>query len=407
MTSKVAAPETDFVVPGGFRWAGVPAGIKYKDRRDLGLCVADGGACPTAAVFTQNRFAAAPVLVSRQNLKAGGNRASGIVVNAGCANAATGDEGMSSARTMAEQGAAASGKEDGNFLVCSTGTIGVQLPMERISGGIEAASKVAASTRQAFMDFATSILTTDTRHKIASAEIVVEDKRARILACAKGSGMMQPKMATMLAFVFTDVVVDSSVLQQSLSRAIEHSLNCMTVDGDTSTNDTTFLMASGASGLALTEAKAQAAFDSALLQVLQSISKQLARDGEGASKLIEIEVKGAPDFLSARNAALTIGNSPLVKTAIYGRDANWGRIAMALGNTGLSFQVEDVSIRLGDLELFRRGAPLPLDEEAALKVLAEEFVRIEVEVGAGNGSATIWTCDLTEKYIEINGSYRT
>jgi glutamate N-acetyltransferase/amino-acid N-acetyltransferase len=405
MTSKVALPETNYPVPAGFRWGAVYAGIKYKNRNDVGICAVEQGSCSAAAVFTQNSFAAAPVLVSREILAHGGGQIGGVVVNAGCANAATGEEGLRNARTMAER--AATSCKGSPFLVCSTGTIGVQLPMEKVERAIGEVAKSAATGALAFAEFARCILTTDTREKIASAVVELGGKQVTILGCAKGSGMMQPKMATMLAYVFTDAAAQPGVLQQMLSEANEHSLNCMTIDGDTSTNDTAILMASGASGVDVTAGQARDKFAKALLKVLQSIARQLARDGEGASKLIEVQVSGTDSFLSARQAALMVANSPLVKTAIYGRDANWGRIAMALGNAGLKFRVEDVSIRLGSLDLFRQGAPLPLDEAAALKVLEEEFVRIEVELGPGPGAATVWTCDLTEKYIEINGSYRT
>jgi glutamate N-acetyltransferase/amino-acid N-acetyltransferase len=398
-------PETHYAVPAGFRWAAVDASIKYKNRNDVGICAAENSNCAAAAVFTQNTFAAAPVFVSREILQQAAGHIGGVVVNAGCANAATGEEGLHNARRMAELAESACGS--GAFLVCSTGTIGVQLPMPRVEAAIQQAATAAQPGSAAFAEFARCILTTDTREKIASARLDLGGDQVTILACAKGSGMMQPKMATMLAYVFTDAVAEPGALQQMLSATVEHSLNCMTIDGDTSTNDTTIVMASGASGVDVSAGEARAQFESALLQVLQSIARQLARDGEGASKLIEVQVNGTADFLSARHAALVVANSPLVKTAIYGRDANWGRIAMAIGNAGLHFRVQDVSIRMGALELFNRGTPMPLDEAAALKILEEEFIRIEIELGSGPGIATVWTCDLTEKYIEINGSYRT
>lgn len=408
MSSNIPTSETDFALPTGLRWSGVRAGIKYKDRLDVGLCVAEAGPCSTAAVFTRNAFAAAPVLVSRELLAKSMGRARGVVVNAGCANAATGEEGMRNAWRMAEiaTNACEGRAEEAEFLVCSTGTIGVQLPMTIMERAIKSAAKSADASKVGFSDFANSILTTDTRQKIASKVVHTPGGDIRLIGCAKGSGMMQPRMATMLAYVFTDAEIEPGLLQEYLSSAIERSLNCVTVDGDTSTNDTAIVMASGASGSRV-ERKNGDEFQMALLEVLQSLSRQLARDGEGASKLIEVEVSGAPDYQAAKRAALTVANSPLVKTAIYGRDANWGRIAMALGNAEVPFRVQDVTIRLGGLELFRQGAPMPMDEEAALKVLSGEFVRVEAIIGTGNGFATVWTCDFTEKYIEINGSYRT
>ncbi|MGI8905655.1 MAG: bifunctional glutamate N-acetyltransferase/amino-acid acetyltransferase ArgJ [Candidatus Sumerlaeaceae bacterium] len=407
MTTTFPSSETSFVIPAGFRWAGIPAGIKYKDRRDFGICIADKR-CATAAVFTQNQFAAAPVQLSRQVLERSVGFAQGIVVNSGCANAATGKEGLQNARGMAAFAAAAFGLDSTTpLLVCSTGTIGTQLPMPAIHAAVDKTVAAASASATAFMDFATSILTTDTCHKIASTSFQLDGQEVRILACAKGSGMMQPKMATMLAFLFTDAQMDPIALQECLSHANERSLNCVTVDGDTSTNDTAILMASGSSGADTSRSHAREMFSEALLQVLQSVSKQLARDGEGASKLIEVEVRGAHDFISARSCALAVANSPLVKTAVYGRDANWGRIAMAIGNANVPFQVDNVTISLGDLVLFQAGAPLPFDEAEALAILTEDFVRINVELGTGAEGATVWTCDLTERYIEINGSYRT
>lgn len=402
MASKVALPEMDFEIPSGFVWGATEGGIKYSGRLDVTVLLAEKGPCPAAAVFTQNTFCAAPVAVSRELLQQSNGMISGCVVNSGCANAATGEEGLRNARKMA----AAVG--DGSMIVCSTGTIGVQLPMERLMPAIERAASSAGASRETFLSFAKAILTTDTREKIAFAKFDHEGKTVRVLGCAKGSGMMQPNMATMLAYVMTDAEVDQTLLQKLFREINERTLNCVTVDGDTSTNDTACILASGASTVAVTEGgPGYSAFEKALGDVMQSLSRQLARDGEGATKLIEVEVQGAPDFLSARTAAFAVANSPLVKTAVYGRDANWGRIAMALGKSGVSFDPVKVDIRLGDLLLFERGTPLPLDEDAALKVLSDEFVRLEANLHNGSGAATVWTCDLTEKYIEINGSYRT
>lgn len=396
-------PETVSETPRGFRWGSAAAGIKYPDRRDVAV-VFSMEPCTAAGVFTRNTFAAAPVAVCRE-LLGKGSAISGVVVNSGSANAATGLEGMENARRMA-----AAPREElgtpGDFLVCSTGTIGVQLPMERLLPGIREACKSAGPGIEAFDGFSRAILTTDTRPKVASATLSVNGHEVRILACAKGAGMMQPNMATMLAYVTTDACLEPSLLHEIFSRVCDRSLNCVTVDGDTSTNDTAVILASGAGG-AVIDADTSDDFEMALLKVMQSLARQLARDGEGASKLIEVEVRGAQDFLSARAAAFKVANSPLVKTAIYGRDANWGRIAMALGNAGLSFSPDHVTIRLGELELFKDGAPVPFDEEAALQVLGREFIRIEAHLGQDTGAATVWTCDLTEKYIEINGSYRT
>lgn len=398
-------------LPQGFRWSAAAAEIRYTGRNDLTLLVADQPAA-AAAVFTRNTFAAPPVHLSRQILRACGGRLRGVITNSGCANAATGEQGLANARAMAEGAARAAGlppEAPGSaFLVCSTGTIGVQLPMEKIEAALPGAVAALANTPEAFHAFARGILTTDLVEKTAAASFTVDGKAVRIVGCAKGSGMIHPQMATMLAYVATDADVEPDHLQKLFSEAIERSINCVTVDGDTSTNDTAILLASGASGVPVRPGTpVEEQFQAALLSVLRSLARQLARDGEGATRLIEIEVSGAPDFFAARRVGLMIGNSPLVKTAVYGRDANWGRIAMAAGNSGVAFDPSRVTIRLGPLTLFADGAPLPLDEEAALAVLSQETVRIKVDLAAGPASATVWTCDLTEKYIEINGSYRT
>ena len=405
----LACAEMDYELPSGFRFAAAAAGIRKTGRLDVGMICADHP-CSAAAVFTVNRFCAAPVKVSRELLDTACGVAAGVVANSGCANAATGDSGMHNARRMAETAAGACNHAAATapFLVCSTGVIGVQLPMDRITNGTVEASARLAPTREAFHDFARSILTTDTREKIAWSKFDIAGRTVRIVMCAKGSGMIHPRMATLLAFVATDAAVAPPLLRTIFADAAERSLNCMTVDGDTSTNDTAIILASGQSGVEITEGSPdRMLFQQHLLKVMQSVTRQLARDGEGATKLIEITVTGAGSFPQARQAALAVANSPLVKTAVYGRDANWGRIACALGNSGVAFDPLKVCIRIGPLVLFREGTPLPLDEEAALRVLSEELVAIQADLGGPEGSATVWTCDLTEKYIEINGAYRT
>lgn len=395
-----------FDVPAGFSFAGVAAGIKYANRADLGLMVSDTP-CTAAAVFTQNRFCAAPVTFCREVLAAGNGRVAGIVVNAGCANAATGPAGLANARAMAALPPAATGR-DGAFLVCSTGTIGVQLPMDRIAKGVDAAAAALAPTAEGFTDFATAIMTTDTRRKTAAASLAVDGGTVRMVACAKGSGMIHPDMATLLAFVACDARVAPDVLDRAFRHAVDRSLNCMTVDGDTSTNDTALILANGRGGVGIAAGSpAEAAFTAALTELLQDIARQLARDGEGATKLVEVRVTGAPDFAAARRVGRAIANSNLVKTAIYGRDANWGRIVCAAGYSGVPVDTDRVRLTMGGIPLFEAGAPVPFSEERALEVLSGETVAIHIDLGLGGEEATVWTCDLTEKYIEINGSYRT
>lgn len=393
-------------IPKGFRWGTAAAKIKRAGRDDIAILYADEPVS-TAAVFTQNRFCAAPVALCREVLEAGGGKTQGVIANSGNANAATGEPGLANARAMTVAARAATNSQ-GRFLVCSTGTIGVQLPMERVAPGIEAAAAQCEATADAFEKFAKAILTTDTVEKMASAEFSLGNKSARIAGCAKGSGMMHPNMATLLAFIMTDVDISPALLDECLRGANEKSLNCITIDGDTSTNDTAILFASGKSGLSVIKgSESQRLFEEHLLAVMQSLAKQLARDGEGATKLIEIHVQRAASFEQARQAGLAIGNSNLVKTAIYGRDANWGRIVCALGYSGVPIDPDKVSVQLGDLMLYNEGAPLALDEDRALEILSQDVVIIEVALGLGDESATVWSCDLTEKYIEINGSYRT
>ncbi len=396
----------DIALPAGFRFGIYEAGIKYPNRKDVGLLVADSPAS-CAAVFTRNLFSAAPVVFSRDTLHSSAGIVSGVVVNSGCANAATGDMGMANTEKMASLAASATGSA-APVLVCSTGTIGVQLPMDKLESAIPGAASALGSTARDFIDFSDAILTTDTVRKIASSTFSVDGKSITVTGCAKGSGMMHPNMATMLAFIVTDAGIESPLLHQVFSRLIDRTINCVTVDGDTSTNDTAIILASGVSGVNITsESPAFHPFENALSDVLTDLSRQLARDGEGATHLVTVNVKGAPTFTEARQAAMAVANSPLVKTAIYGRDANWGRIACALGYSGVSFDSSKTDITLGSLPLMVNGTPLALDEDKAMQILSEDEVTITADLKAGGEQATVWTCDLTEKYIEINGSYRT
>lgn len=397
------------LLPRGFLWAAAEAGIRYVGRPDL--AVIDGGpACRAAAVFTQNAFAAAPVVVSRQILHRSGGHIRGVVVNAGCANAATGPQGLTDAQLMAETTATTLGSTGSlDVLVCSTGTIGVRLPMEKVLPAIARACADLANDRESFLNVARAILTTDTRPKYAARELIVDGNPVRLLGCAKGSGMIYPRMATLLAFIATDARLAPPDLQLCFGQAIERTLNCLTVDGDTSTNDSAIILANGASGVEFSRATPEKfeIFTSSLRDLLESLTIQLARDGEGATKLVEIEVVDARSFEEARRVALAIANSNLVKTAIHGRDANWGRIACAIGNAGVTIEPERVRIGLGELVLFERGGPVAFSEERAQVLLSEENVRIRVELGLGHAAAKAWTCDLSAKYIEINGAYRT
>ncbi len=396
----------EITVPEGFQFGTAAAHIKYPDRKDVGFIVSNNPAS-CGAVFTQNRFCAAPVVFSRDMMESSAGIISGVIVNSGCANAATGEQGMDHAAQMAHLASEAIG-HGGAFLVCSTGTIGVQLPMEKIEAGIQTAADMRGETSAEFVAFAESIMTTDTVRKVAGASIEFNGQKATIAGCAKGSGMIHPNMATLLAFVITDVAIDPYLLQQVFARVNDRTLNCITVDGDTSTNDTAIILANGAAGLQVDEdSEVLVRFEAALLEVMTDLAQQLARDGEGATHLVEITVDSARSFEEGRQAAMAVAKSPLVKTAIYGKDANWGRIACALGYSGVEFDAAKVDIALGDLRLMENGTPVDFSEERALEILGEEKIIITADLKQGKESATVWTCDFTEKYIEINGAYRT
>lgn len=408
MTIQLPFDFATLPIPSGFRWGTAQAAIKTQGRPDVGILTSDVP-CAAAATFTQNAFAAAPVHYSKANLAQTKAQMQCVVVNSGCANAATGEQGFSNAVLMADLTAKTIGCHTEQVFVCSTGTIGVQLPMDKMTIGINAASKDLGHDVSHFEAFARAIMTTDTVPKAAGLAVTMHDGREiKLLGCCKGSGMIHPMMATMLGYVVTDAAIDPQFLQEMFSRCVERSFNCVTVDGDTSTNDTAIILASGASQCHINHGTADALiFEQALLDVMQSLGKQMARDGEGATKLIEIQVQKARSFEEARVIGHQIANSPLVKTAIYGHDANWGRIACAVGNAPIDVDSSLVNIKLGNIELLASGQPVPFDEALALEVLKQDTVIINVTLGLGTKEATVWTCDFTEKYIEINGCYRT
>jgi glutamate N-acetyltransferase/amino-acid N-acetyltransferase len=393
----------EFEVPKGFLFGASEGAIKKPGRLDVAVLFGEEGkSLSLGVVFTKNRFAAAPVQVCRELLAKTGGRVGGLVVNSGCANAVTGDRGLADARTMA-------GLLEGerSALVCSTGTIGVPLPMDRLVPAVARAKSAAGKSPSHFLNLADAILTTDTRRKVAYKKL---RQGTRILGCAKGAGMIAPDMATLLCFVVTDANIDGTLLQELTSSAVSKTLNCLTVDGDTSTNDTCAVFASGAVGPELSAAADDPAvreFAEGLEEVLRHLTIQLAADGEGATTVVEVRVRGAVSEAEARRAAMEVANSPLVKTAVHGRDANWGRIAMALGNSGASFDPAEVSIRVGPLLLLKRGIPQPFDETEALNVLKTPYLMIDCEIGVGQGECVVWTCDFSKDYVEINGAYRT
>jgi glutamate N-acetyltransferase/amino-acid N-acetyltransferase len=389
--------------PQGFRAAGVAAGIKPSGGLDVALIVSDRPAT-AAAVFTTNRVCAAPVIVSREHLQDG--RARVVAVNAGNANAVTGSRGMDDARRMAQVAAEAAGVPVDEVIVASTGVIGRFLPMERVESGLRAAGRELSA--QGDGQAARAIMTTDTRPKEVAVEIAVEGRPIRIGGMCKGSGMIAPNMATMLAFLTTDAEVWPEVLQPALLAATERTFNCVTVDGDCSTNDTLAILANGASGVRVAPGSpAHAAFCEGLLHVCTHLAKELARDGEGATKLVEIEVRGAPTTVEARQVGLSIANSPLVKTALFGNDPNWGRILCAAGYSGVSVDPARIALTLCGVPLLRDGAPVPFDEATTSQAMKAPQVRVELDLGLGEQSSTVWTCDMSYDYVRINAEYTT
>lgn len=391
-------------LPRGFVASGIRAGIRKK-RPDLGLIVAEDGAT-AAAVFTQNRFQAAPVVLSKESLRKTRGHLRAVVVNAGCANAVTGKEGMNAARRVRERAAELLKCSQDEVFLASTGVIGVVLPDKKVrealpdavyrlsSGGIDALSH--------------AILTTDVGPKVVQATFLAGGRRGRIVGVAKGAGMIHPNMATMLAFVMTDAVASPDFLQQSLKEAVEGSFNSISVDGDTSTNDTVLLMASGKLGSEELEDGADAAaFRKALNQVCRTLSWMIVRDGEGATRVMELEVRGARSNRDAELAAHAVATSPLVKTALSNGDPNWGRIIAALGRSGARFPVKRVSLKVGPLLLVDGGAPVPYREKEAAKIFSRERVPMLIELGSGPGTSRILFCDLGHDYVSLNADYRS
>lgn len=405
----------------GFAAAGIHAGFRQNPNRyDLALVVADD-VCPVAGVFTQNVFCAAPVKRNRRVLSHHpGNPAEAygcvkaVIVNSGIANAATGKAGDEAAQAEGDMVSQALGCAPDEVLVCSTGVIGVQLPTEPFETGIPAA--VSLLSRDSGADAASAIMTTDTHPKefavsFSGAGLGYEGCTFTVGGMAKGSGMITPNMATMIAVLTTDAPVEPDVLWEACKQAADVSFNKVTVDSDTSTNDTCILMASGAAAPeAAPFAKgspALAAFQEALTHVCIQLAKMMARDGEGSTRLVNVNVTGAASAEDADLAARAIANSPLVKTAIAGRDANWGRIAAAAGKSGAAFAQEDVDIQIMGIPVCAGGLALDFDEDEALRRFEEVEIDIDVDLGAGPFATTVWTCDLTHDYVSINADYRS
>ena len=390
--------------PAGFVAAGVSAGLKRSGRRDVCVIAVDAP-CPAAGVYTQSATAAPPVLVSRAHTADGMLRA--IAVNAGNANACTGDQGMVHARRMAATTAEVLDCLPGEVAVCSTGVIGVPLPIDHVEAGIrEAVAELGPGGGETVAE---AIMTTDTFQKQSAVSVTAEGRTFTVGGIAKGSGMIQPNMATMLAFLTTDAPLSPDTCDVLLRHAVSRSFNRITVDSDTSTNDSCILMASGAEGGALLESGSAAyeAVSAAITQVATDLAKMVVRDGEGATKFVTVTVRGAADERDAETAAFAIANSPLMKCALYGEDANWGRVAMAIGKSGAHVDPGAFEIVFAGITMCRNGTALGFDEDEAARALAEPEIEVLVDLHVGSGEATVWTCDLSHEYVRINGDYRS
>jgi glutamate N-acetyltransferase / amino-acid N-acetyltransferase len=388
-------------LPRGFVASGVRAGIRKK-RPDLGLIVAENGA-NAAAVFTQNKFQAAPVVLSKASLKKSGGRCKAVVVNAGCANAVTGKEGLDAAKRVRTQTAQMLRCPEDEILLASTGVIGVVLPDKKVRQFLpDAVSRLSSGGVDALSH---AILTTDVGPKVAQATFTLGGKRGRLVGVAKGAGMIHPNMATMLAFVMTDANIAPPALQRALRSAVDESFNSISVDGDTSTNDTVLLLASGklenAPGADLTD------FQRALDKLCRELAWMIVRDGEGAIRVMEVEVIGAKTERDAKLAAHAIATSPLVKTALHGGDPNWGRILAAVGRSGARFSLKKISLTAGPVKLVVDGAPAPYREKDAARVFSRERVPLQVNLGGGNGRAVVLSSDFGHDYVSLNADYRS
>ncbi|MBN2582611.1 MAG: bifunctional glutamate N-acetyltransferase/amino-acid acetyltransferase ArgJ [Planctomycetes bacterium] len=393
--------------PKGFRAAGVACGLKsVAGKRDVGLLVADQ-ATGAAAVFTTNLVAAAPVLVSRETVKRGRPRA--VVVNSGNANCCTGDQGMADAREMVRLAAEAIGAEGDEVLVCSTGKIGSAMPMDKVTAGIRAAAKALKGGDRAAEDFAEAIMTTDLVSKTCGLREKIGATEVAIGGACKGSGMIAPNMATMLAFVTTDANIGSRALAAALRTAVAGSFNLVSVDSDTSTNDTVIALASGAAGGREIEQGSDeyVAFSAMLRSVCLDLALQIAADGEGATRVIEVRVEGAATEQDARAAARAIVDSPLVKCAVHGGDPNWGRVVAAAGRSGAKIDVSRMKHWIGEELVFDAGTPTAFDVAACERHMKEPRVLLRVDLGVGTEDYTCYGCDLSRDYVTINADYHT
>ena len=404
-----SVPDGSVTSPQGFIAAAVAAGIKQSGRPDLVLVAADRD-CAAAGVFTRNRVAAAPVLLDRATLAAGRAALRGVLINAGNANACTGEPGLADAREMQRLAAAALGTRPEQLLVMSTGVIGVPLPMTRVAAGVAALAPLLSAGGG--LAAAEAIMTTDTRPKRAAVVVDLPGGQVTIGGMAKGAGMIHPDMATLLGVLTTDAVVAPDVLDSSLREAVAASFNAISIDGDTSTNDSIILFANGAVGVAVADDESRARFAAALTDLCVQLAQMIVRDGEGATRFVTLVVSGAASTVDARRMADTIATSPLVKTAFAGGDPNWGRIMMAAGRSGAALDPARLALSViapgaPPLQLVRGGTPTGYAEADAAAVFAQPEFTVHLDLGLGDGAATLWTTDLSHEYVSINADYRT
>ncbi|PID87141.1 MAG: bifunctional ornithine acetyltransferase/N-acetylglutamate synthase [Chloroflexi bacterium] len=395
--------------PQGFQAAAVAAKIKYKDRDDLVLIVSETD-CAATAVFTKNQVVAAPVIVDKDTLAQNNTTICAVLINAGNANASTGKPGLQNARITQELTAKALNRHPNQVLIMSTGVIGVQLPMDKMAVGIPSAAQQLS--RKNGRSAAEAIMTTDTVPKHLAVAVELSGGTVTIGGMAKGSGMIHPDMATMLSLLTTDAIIAPDVLDSLLKTAVNQSFNRISIDGDTSTNDTVLLLANGASGVAIHSHTDAEAFSEALNVLCRQLAQWIVKDGEGATKFVEIQVSGTETSKDAHTIANTIATSPLVKTALAGSDANWGRLLMAAGRAGIPFDPHKVDLWIGakqpyELHLVNQGTPTHYREEEAAAIFAQAEFIISLQLGEGNAADTVWTCDLSHDYVTINADYRT
>jgi glutamate N-acetyltransferase/amino-acid N-acetyltransferase len=406
MTETNMPDASQFLIPRGFRFGAAKAGLKKSGRTDFALIVADAAAS-AAAAFTANRVTAAPLIVDKEHLRATGGRVRVVAINAGNANCAAGEPGMAAARATCAAAAQLFHCPPEQVFPSSTGIIGVPLPAEKLIAVLPALAASLGSEFDHFQQVTQAILTTDTVEKTAFARLDIDGKEVRIAAFCKGAGMIHPQLvphATMLVYVLTDAAVEPAVLDGYLQPAIEVSFNRISVDGDTSTNDTVLLLASGASGVTLGPGNAE--FAAALTQVCTSLARQVVADGEGITHVVELHIEGAATDADALKVAKAIAHSPLVKTAWAGGDPNWGRLAAAIGYSGAQVDPDRFDIHFGDLPICRDGGRAPeFDEAAAHDYIAQREFSITIQLHQGPGSCLFWTTDLTHEYIHINADY--